>query len=189
MEGYFLIFLVLVGLCYVYFLRGKIAHDQTKISTHLKEVIALLHRRADHVSLVQPNLVKLMPDETVMLQELADAQSTLLQVLRTYDVSQIATANAELNRCLFDMRERMQVYPDCLDSEAMIRFEDDFKQLDKAITEHIETYNKAVEQFERKVNRPPVMFFRFLVTMEALSYFIHEQATVTDHHLEAVVLE
>ena len=195
LQGVFDIFLLLL-IClliafgfYSWILGQKIRFAETQVHHRLKDVIAAIHRRIDAFDVVLTEVMRAMPDETSVWQEFTEAKRTLLQALSGHDVNQIATAEAELDRAEYDMKERFKAYQELQDNEVIHRELKDLDSLDALVAKHVSAYNQTADAFNDQITRFPALLMAEFLRVRPANRFLLEQATVGDHHLEAIVLE
>ncbi len=189
MTGFFLVVLLFVVLFYGVILFQRVRYDQSAVDGRLKDIIATSHRRIDQLDLLQTRLMPMMAEEDTTWAELAEARRTLIQVLSEHDVDRIVTADAELNRCIYDMKERMKVYPECSESEEINDLDKGIRRLEGILADELKAYNSSVDEFNRKMEQLPRVLVTRLFSIRPYSRFVHDPATVVDQNLEAVVPE
>jgi hypothetical protein len=187
------LFLILLGLLsfalYGLILYQRFRYDQQQSSNRLKDIIAVIHRRVDELDLLRVAVEGPMAEEVSLWQEFSEAKLTLTQALISHDVMQIATADAEMNRCEFDMKERIASYNALKNTSEVVRFLKEVEQLDAMLCKQVEAYNDSIRLFNKKLHQVPYLFYSRLFGFNELVRFMHEPSTVTDPYLEGAVSE
>ncbi len=180
---------MIFGLFYYWLLYQRIRFAQTQVHHRLKDVIAAIHRRIDEFDVVLEVVRQKMSDETSVLQEFKEAKQTLLQALSAHDVNQIATADAELDRAEYDMKERLKAHEELRDNPEINRHLSDVNTVDGLFAQQVKAYNDTIDDFNHQIRQFPMFLVAQAMRVRRADRFMLEQATVMDKQLDAIVLD
>ena len=189
MIGLFIVLLVVALALYAYLLHQRIHYDQMLVDMHLKDIIAIIHRRVDQCAALQHDIMALMPAEAQVWQELDEARHAVLRAITDYNADLIAAADSEFSRCLYDLQERMQGISDIASHPSALTFRHDMATLQQELDRHVERYNAHVQQFNCHIKKLPRQLLAEFSGVRRKRLFMHQEATIGDHHIEAIVIE
>ena len=174
---------------YGFVLFQKLRADEMRAVDRLKSVFATIHLQIDELGRIKSLVYDTMQEEKPLWQEFDAAVTQLKQALDSFDLSQIVAADSEMNRCEFDLKERVASYETLRHQAEVKALMKEVETLDSRLTMHVDEYNSAVQQFNRKCQAFPYLIIRKVCGFDVKQRFLHEAATVMDPNLSAVVID
>lgn len=126
-----------------------------QVSRAKGNIQAQLQRRADLI----PNLVATVKgfaqQESTVFAEVSDARARLAGAVKTGDVKDMASANAQLSGPLSRLLAISEAYPELKSNQNFIQLQDELTGTENRISVARQDYNAAVEEYNSYIRRFP----------------------------------